>query len=181
MAISTRVLDELNLQIKHELESYYIYLSMSAWLHGQSLDGMANWMRIQAHEEMEHAMRLFSHIIDRGEKVKLLDLKQLKTEWNSPLEIFKDAYEHEKFISGRMNTIMKVVKEENDYTSEPLLSWFIGEQIEEEANASKIVDQLKMIGEEGKGRGLFLIDKELGARPWPGVSPLNPSALLASD
>jgi ferritin len=181
MAMNKKVLDEMNLQIKHEMESYYIYHSMAAWLHSQSLDGMAMWMRIQAHEEIEHAMRFFDHIIDRGDKVVLMDLKQLKTEWSSVLEVFQDAYEHEQFISDRINTVMKIVRENNDYAAEPMMQWFVDEQIEEEANTSKIVDQLNMIGEEGKGRGLFMLDKELGARVWPAVSPFNPAAISPGD
>lgn len=170
--MNKRVLDELNMQIKHEMESYYIYLSMAAWLESNSYDGMAHWMRIQAHEEMEHAMRFFNHIIERGEKITLLDLKQLKTDWGSVKEIFDDAYEHEKFITSRINTCMTAVREEKEYASEGILNWFVEEQIEEEANTSKIVDQIKMIGNEGKG--IYMLDKELGARVWPAISPMNP-------
>jgi len=172
--VNKRVHEEMNVQVKHELESYYIYLSMAAWLHARSLDGMAHWMRVQAHEEMEHAMRFFDHIIERGEKVTLFDLKQIKTEWSSVNEIFEDTLEHEKFITDRIHTIMKVVREENDFPSEPLLDWFVKEQIEEEANANKILDQLKLLKD---GTSLYLLDKELAARPWPAVSPINPAAI----
>ena len=111
----------MNEQIKNELESYYIYLSMAAYFHEQSLDGMAQWMRSQAHEETTHAMKFFDHIIDRGGKVVLQDLKQLKTDWASPLEAWQDAYKHEQFISGKINDIMTVVREEKDYPAEPMI------------------------------------------------------------
>jgi len=52
---------------------------MVAYFHAQNLDGMAHWMRCQAHEEMIHAMKFFDHINDRGGIVTLLNLRQLKT------------------------------------------------------------------------------------------------------
>jgi len=168
----------MNEQIKNELESYYIYLSMVSYFHSENLDGMAHWMRIQAHEEMTHAMKFFDHIIDRGGKATLLDLKQLKTTWQSPLEAWKDAYDHEKFITGKIHSIVKLVRKENDYTAEPLLAWFVNEQIEEEANTEKILRQMERIGDSREG--LYMLDRELGARIFPPGSPLDPAAYSAA-
>ena len=66
--INERLYKAMNEQIKNELESYYIYVSMAAYFHARNLDGMAHWMRCQAHEEMIHAMKFFDHINDRGGK-----------------------------------------------------------------------------------------------------------------
>ena len=113
--IGKKLNDAMNEQIKNELESYYIYLSMAAWLHSKALDGMGHWMRVQAHEEMLHAMKFFNHLIDRGGKVALKDLKQLKVQWKSPLEVFQDALEHEKFISKKINDLMSIARQEKEY------------------------------------------------------------------
>ena len=175
--IGERLNAAINDQIKNELESYYIYLSMAAYFHSNSLDGMGHWMRAQAHEEMIHAMKFMEHLLDRGGKVLLQDLKQLKTEWSSPLEAFQDALEHEKFISGKINDLTTIAREERDYASEPLLAWFTDEQIEEEATAGKVTDELAMIGEDKSA--LLMMDRELGARPYPPGSPLDPAAASA--
>lgn len=172
--IGERLNKALNDQIKNELESYYIYLSMAAYFHSNSLDGMGHWMRCQAHEEMLHAMKFFEHLNDRGSQVLLQDLKQLKTNWSSPLEAFKDALDHEQFISGKINDLTTISREERDYASEPLLAWFCDEQIEEEATAGKIVDELEMIGEDKSA--LLMLDRELAARAYPAGSPLEPPA-----
>jgi ferritin len=172
--ITKKLNDAMNEQIKNELESYYIYLSMAAYFHSKGLDGMGHYMRVQAHEEMTHAMKFLNHLLDRGGKVVLKDLKQLKTEWKSPLEAFQDAYEHEKFISRKINELMAVAREEKEFASEPLLGWFTNEQVEEEANASKISEQLDMVGADKSG--LLMLDRELGARAYPPGSPLNPVA-----
>jgi len=162
----------MNEQIKNELESYYIYLSMVAYFHEQNLDGMAHWMRVQAHEETTHAMKFFDHLIDRGGEVALLDLKQLKLTWTSPLEAWKDAYAHEQFITAKIHAIVKVVRDENDYTAEPMMNWFVKEQIEEEKNTDGIARQLERIG--ASKDGLYMLDKELAARAWPAGSCFDP-------
>ena len=176
--IPQRVRDEMNDQIKYELESYYLYLSMVAWFHAQNLDGMAHWMRCQAHEEMNHAMKFFDHIIERGGTVELLDLKQRKIAWDSPLEAWKDALAHETFVSERIRTITKVVREESDFSAEPICAWFNSEQIEEESNAAKGVASLEMVG--GDRQGLLMIDREMAARVFPVGSPLDPAAYNAA-
>lgn len=175
--IGKKLSDAMNDQIKNELESYYIYLSMAAWLHSKSLDGMGHYMRVQAHEEMMHAMKLFNHVIDRGGKVVLKDLKQLKTQWKTPLELFQDAHKHEKFISGKINDLMAIARQEKEFASEPLLAWFTDEQIEEESNAGKIAEQLGMVGIDKSG--LLMLDRELAGRVYPPGSPLNPVAAAA--
>ncbi len=172
--IGERLCHAMNEQIKNELESYYIYLSMAGWLHARNLDGMAHWMRCQAHEEMIHAMKFFDHIHDRGAKVVLLNLNQLKTDWASPLEIWEDTLHHEQFISGKINDLTTIAREEKDYTSEPMLAWFSKEQLEEEATAGKMLEQIKMI--ESNQTGILLLDRELGARVFPAGSPLDPLA-----
>ena len=176
--IGKKLNDAMNEQIKNELESYYIYLSMAAWLHSKALDGMGHWMRVQAHEEMLHAMKFFNHLIDRGGKVVLKDLKQLKIQWKSPIEVFQDAFEHEKFISKKINDLMSIARQEKEYASEPLLAWFTDEQIEEESNANKITEQLEMVGADKSG--LLMLDRELAARAYPPGSPLNPVAAPAA-
>ena len=175
--IGAKMRDAMNEQIKHELESYYIYLSMAAFFHAQNLDGMAHWMRSQAHEEMVHAMKFFDHLYDRGDAVTLKDLKQLKTAWNSPLEAFEDAYEHEQFVTDKIHSLMKTARDESDYAAETLLSWFVAEQIEEEASTLKVVEQLKMIGDSKNA--LMMIDRELAGRAFTPGSPLDPTAYQA--
>lgn len=162
----------INEQIKNELESAYLYLSAAAWFQEKNLDGMANWMKVQVHEETIHAMKFFDHIANRGGKVILLDLKQIKTNWTSPLEVFQDAVVHEEFITGCINKIVTVVRDNKDYAAEPMLHWFVNEQIEEESNVTKIVEELKRIGTSQDG--LFMLDRELAARVWPVGSCFNP-------
>lgn len=168
--ISKKMQDAMNEQIKHELESAYLYLSVAAYFHSLGLDGMAQWMRVQTQEEMVHAMKFFDHIRDRDGRIELLALARPKEEWSSPLAAFQDAYEHEKFITSKINALAKLAAEEADYAANTLLHWFSDEQVEEEASTSKVTHMLERIGDSGTG--LIMLDRELGNRTFtmPGAS-----------
>ncbi len=160
--MSKKMQAALNEQIKHELESAYLYYAMVAYLSDQGLDGMAQWMKVQTQEELAHAAKLFDFIVERNGRVELEALKKPQKEWDSPLSVFKDAYQHEQFITSKINDLYKLAQEENDYPAAVLLQWFINEQVEEEAAALKVVEDLERVG--GTGHGIFMLDRELGAR-----------------
>lgn len=173
--VPAKIETAFNEQIKHELDSGYLYLAMAAWFEDVGLAGMARWMRAQAQEELTHAMRFYRHLIERGGRVRLLALAEPRAEWDSALAAFEAAYGHEQFITGRINELMKLSRTENDFASQGMLQWFVDEQVEEEDTAKGIVDKLKLIG--GDGNGLLMLDKELGARTF--ILPPELAALYA--
>jgi len=160
--ISKPVLDAMNNQGKHELYSAYLYLSMAAYFESENLLGFANWMYIQAGEEQEHAMKFFHHIYDRGGKVSLQAIDQPPVAFKSAEEIFKLSYEHEQKVTGLINTIYQTAAVEKDVASQVFLNWFIDEQVEEEKNASQILDLLTKI--HGHVGALYQLDHQLGKR-----------------
>lgn len=160
--LSKRLQAALNDQIKEELESAYVYLSMCAYFEVQNLRGMAHWMRLQAQEEVGHAMRIFDFINDRGGRVTLQTVKQPPADFKSPLDAFQKALAHEQKITGLIHTLYDLADDEDDYPTEVMLRWFIEEQVEEEKSASEVVEQLKLIGDQGAG--LLILDKHLGER-----------------
>ena len=152
----------LNEQIKEELASAYLYLSMSAHFAAEGWDGMAGWIRVQAQEEQEHAMRLFDHIVERGGKVKLHALPAPEAKWASPLAAFQAAYKHEQHITACIHGLVELAQKEKDHAAGAMLQWFVMEQVEEEDHASKAVQLLERMGSEG--RGLVIADREFGRR-----------------
>jgi len=153
---------EMNEQIKHETFSAYLYFSMAAYFLAKSLDGMAQWMKAQAREELDHALRFFNHIDERGGRIELQAIDKPQTVWESPLAAFEAALAHEEFITGRINELVQVATEETDNAAAMMLQWFVGEQVEEEASVTKVVDMLKLIGDSGYA--LLMADRELGQR-----------------
>jgi ferritin len=154
--------DALNKQIKLELESSYLYLAMAAYFHAAGLDGLAQWMRVQAREETTHAMKLFDHLVARGGRVELDGLAQPPKEWESPLAAFIAAYGHEQHVTAKIHALVKLTTEQADYAIGILLQWFVTEQVEEEASVAKVVETLKKIG--ASGSGLIMYDRQLGKR-----------------
>ena len=175
--VPDKIQKALNEQIMHELYSAYLYLSMAAWLETEGLEGMGRWMRVQALEEMEHAMKFFDHILERGGEPELLAIGKPPVKWDSPLKAFEDALEHEKFISGKINDLMTLSIEEGDHASRTLLQWFVDEQVEEEDNASRNVHNIGMVGDGGQG--LLMVDREMGARVFK--IPPDPMMTIAPE
>ncbi len=162
-SIGKKMQNAMNEQINAELASGYIYLAMAAYFESETLMGFANWMRVQAQEELNHAMKFYDFIVERGGRVTLTPIGIEKTEWESPLEAFEDAYAHEKKISALIEDLAALAAEEKDYMSRAgILDWFLDEQIEEEEQTLTIVDYLKLVGDSVNG--LMQIDAKLGQR-----------------
>ena len=153
---------ELNKQLNAELYSAYLYLSMSAYLASKNLSGFSNWMKVQFEEEQFHAMKLFQYILDRGGRVELEAIEKPKSEWKGVLDIFDDVLAHEQKVTNLINNLVDVAMHEKDHATVNVLQWFVAEQVEEEAGVSDLLDQLKLV--EGKGSGLFMLDREAKQR-----------------
>jgi ferritin len=160
--ISTQLNDVINDQINYELSSGYIYLSMASWFETQHLDGMAHWMKIQAKEEYDHAMRFWNHVTERGGRVLLQAIESPHTEWTAPLDAWEVAYQHELNVTHRISKIGDLAHKENDKSAIPLLQWFYKEQIEEEEQTMKVLDLLTLIRDSTNA--LFMLDAKLGHR-----------------
>jgi ferritin len=169
MAMLTEKMDKaLNDQLNAELYSSYLYLSMNAYFKSVNLDGFANWMHYQAQEELEHAMKFYDFIIQRGGKVQLQQIEAPPTEWSSPLAVFEATLEHEQKVTGLINDLVEIAHEKRDHATNIFLQWFVSEQVEEEESVGGVLEQLKLMG-DAQG-GLFMIDRELAKRSPSGES-----------
>ncbi|MDD4084815.1 MAG: ferritin [Acidaminococcaceae bacterium] len=152
----------INDQVQKEFYSAYLYLAMSAYCEERNLPGFAKWLRLQYHEEIEHGMKLMDHLLERGGSAKLAAIEAPPSEFGSPKAIFEEVLKHEQFVTASINKLYEVALAEKDYPAQVMLQWFIEEQVEEEANATAILENLKMVGD--KGVPLMHIDKMLGQR-----------------
>jgi len=149
-------------QIKNEWSSAYLYLSMAAYFESINLDGFAHWMYKQAGEEQVHGKKMFDFLIDRGVKVALQAIAQPETDFASPAEVFEKSLAHEQKVTALINGIADQADKVNDHPTKVFIQWFITEQVEEEKNASKILDILKKI--PANSAGIFQLDHQLGKR-----------------
>ena len=154
---------EFNQRINDEMYSWYLYLSMAAHFEGQNLRGFAQWMRLQAQEEMAHAMKNYAYLLDRGGRVALKPIDAVPGEWDSPLAAFEAAYAHEQKITAIYDAFMDTAAREKDKAAQIFLQWFVSEQVEEEASASEWVEKLRR-AQDAPG-AMFMLDREAGTRP----------------
>ena len=99
----------------------------------------------------------------------LAKIEAPQAKWKSPLDAFSAAFKHEKHISARIRGLVKQARGLSDDSTDNFLQWFVAEQVEEEDSTYKIVQQLKLVGDDRAA--LFLIDRELAKR----VLPPNPA------
>jgi len=160
--ISKTVEAAINEQMRHEFYSAHLYLSMSAWAEANNLSGAAHWLRAQFGEEQGHAMKFYKYVVEQGGRVTVGALAQPPAEWTSLLDLYQQVLEHEKKVTALLVKLYETTVAEKDYASQFLLQWFISEQIEEESNATKIIDAIKMVG--NSGTSLYMVDRQLAAR-----------------
>lgn len=160
--LSQAMQDAINEQIKNEFYSAYMYLSMAAYFQEKNLPGFTTWLRVQFQEEQAHALKFYDHVLERGGRVELKALPQPPTEWKSNLEAFQHVLEHEQHVTALIHKLYETALAEKDYPAQVLLQWYINEQVEEEKNATEIVENLKMI--DARGTAVLMLDHRLGKR-----------------
>ena len=152
----------LNAQLNAEVYSGYLYLSMAAYFEDIDLAGFANWMRVQAEEELEHGMKFYDYIIRRGASVTLEAIEKPQTEWESPLAVFEHVLSHEQMVTGLINDLVDLAIEERDHATNNFLQWFVEEQVEEEENAMEMLAKVKLAGDNNSI--IYTLNEEFAGR-----------------
>jgi ferritin len=160
--LSAQMQAALNAQVNAEIYSSYLYLAMSAYCESINYRGAARWLRVQHQEEWGHAMKIFDYLFDRRASAELKAIEQPPTKWDSLLAIFEQTMKHEEEVTRRINELANLAVKEGDHATHNFLEWFVGEQVEEESTVDRILHQLRMIN--NAPAGLYMIDRELGAR-----------------
>lgn len=156
------MIEAMNQQMTRELHAGYLYLGMAAYFDSENLPGFASWMRAQASEELEHAMKFYHYLVERGAPVAFGAIEAPGVEYDSPLAAFQKGLEHEKAVTGHIRDLYEQSIEEKDHASTIFLQWFVSEQVEEEDSFSTVIANLKDLGQSKPG--LFILDKEMSGR-----------------
>lgn len=149
-------------QIKNEYYSAYLYLSMASYFESTTLDGFAKWMKVQAREEQAHGDKMYAFLQDRGVRVILQAIAQPPADFSSPADVFEKTLAHEKLVTSLIHAIADQADKANDHPTKVFIQWFITEQVEEEKNASKILEILKKL--PASSGGIYQLDHQLGKR-----------------
>jgi len=158
--LSQKILNLLTEQISHEYYSSNLYLAMSSWCGFKGLRGAAAFLQHHSDEEMQHMRKLFGYVADTGAQAIVPEVSKPPESFESLHSVFKQTLEHEIFITRKINELVSACLEERDYSTFNFLQWYVAEQHEEEMLFRSILDLIDLIGVEG--RGLYLVDKEIG-------------------
>lgn len=151
----------LNGQIKVEAESSHFYLAMASWAEVKGFNGTAAFMYTHADEERMHMLKLIRFVNERGGSAKIPALPQHKEDFKDLSEIFNLLLKHETNVTDEINQLVGLCLEEKDYTTHNFLQWYVAEQMEEEALARTIIDNLNLL--KGEKSGLYMFDRDLAA------------------
>ncbi|MCQ2351565.1 MAG: ferritin [Paludibacteraceae bacterium] len=160
----------INSQINAELWSAYLYLAMSLDAERKALKGISNWFWVQWLEEQDHARIFQKYLSDMDAQVILEPIKGVPTEWDAPIQMFKETLKHEQEVTALINNIVKMAREQGDNETLSRLQWFIDEQIEEEANARDLIATIELLADSRSG--LYMFDRQLAEREYKKAAPL---------
>jgi len=162
MKLNPKITQALNDQINQEMAAAYSYLAASAWFESENLEGFAKWMGLQRTEELEHAQRLIDYLHDRGGELKLAAVQKPKSDFETPLDVFKAALASEEANTRSIHSLYELAVKEKDYATQSFLKWFIDEQVEEE----KIMhDAIGLLGHAAGDRSaLLVLNRQMGER-----------------
>ena len=169
--IAEELAKALNDQVTAEYYSAYLYLAMSAYAEEASLKGAANWLFVQAKEEMAHGTHMLQYILDRGAKPLLGAIEQPPSSFAGIADVFEQTIAHEQKVTASINAIADLAMKNSDHACYQFIMWYVNEQVEEESNDNDILNKLKLIG-DSKGHILDL-DTELGARVYANPFPMD--------
>ena len=159
--LSKKIEKALNDQINAETYSSYLYLAMASYFGSLNLAGFVNWLKVQALEELYHAMKIYAFVEERGGRPVLGAIACPPKEWKSPVKVFEAVLAHERKVTGLINGLVNLAVQEKDHASNNFLQWFVGEQVEEEDSANGVLQKLKLVDDKG---GMFMLDREMATR-----------------
>ena len=166
--LNEKVAALLNDQINKELYSAYLYLDFAVYYDEEGLDGFANWYKIQAMEERDHALLMLQYLQNNGEKVTVEAIAKPDKTLDNKLTVLEYGLEHEQYVTSLIHNIYDAAYSVKDFRTMQFLDWFVKEQCEEEKNAEDMIKKMQLFGEDAKG--LYMLNSELAARVYSAPS-----------
>ena len=166
--LDKKVSELLNDQLNKEFYSAYLYLDFSIFYEDAGLDGFANWYKIQAQEERDHAMLMMQYLQNNGEKVTLEAIAKPDKVLDDKLHVLELGLEHEQYVTSLIHAIYDAAYSVRDFRTMQFLDWFVKEQGEEEKNAEDMIKKMKLFGDDAKS--LYMLNSEMAARVYSAPS-----------
>ena len=165
--ISEKLLKALNEQVNFEFYSSYTYLAMAGYCESIDLSGFANFFRVQAKEELDHAMKIYDYVYQKNGSIELEQVDKPQIKYDGIVDVFQKGYEHEQLVTKKIYSLADIAYEEKEHATISLLKWFIDEQVEEEDNFNALLKKVRRVGDNPAA--LYLLDEELEKRQYVSI------------
>ncbi|MDE5898477.1 MAG: ferritin [Treponemataceae bacterium] len=162
--LDKKMISLMNNQINKELYSAYLYLDFANFFEAKGLKGFANWYRVQAQEEQDHAVIFITYLQNNNARVELQPIAKPDEKLESLMDPLKAGLKHEEFVTASINEIYAEAEKIKDYRSMQFLDWFVKEQAEEEMEAHELIAKLELLGADNLG--LYTLNNELAGRKY---------------
>jgi bacterioferritin B len=170
-----RFVEALHAQIAREFGAGQQYLAVAVFYDAQTLPRLAGFFYAQSAEERGHALMMVRYLLDRDVPVKIPGVDAPHTEFDDIVAPVRISLEQEKKVSGQISELAAIAREAGDYLSEQFMSWFLAEQVEEEATMSTLLDVVERCREHPMDIEEYLSREPLGGADGEGA-PAPPQA-----
>jgi ferritin len=136
---ASRFVERLNEQVGHELAAHNQYLACAIHYDALTMPRMAGHFYTQALEERSHALMMIQYLLDTDADVAIPSIEPPVSSFEGVIAPVELALEQERRVTGQINELVVIAREESDFASEQFLQWFIKEQVEEIASMSDLL------------------------------------------
>lgn len=155
--LSDEITEMLSQQVGNEVFASYSYHGVAAWFDITGLKGFSTYHEKQGKGEIEHAMKIFKHMLEAGAEPNLPAISAPLVRYDSVEQALQAIVDHEKSVTESWRKIGEQAMEDKDMATMGLAQWFMTEQLEEENSAITLLQRAKMAGKQG----IITVDAEL--------------------
>lgn len=174
MKISAVMKKQLNEQIELEANASGAYLAMASWAEVTGYDGAASYFYAQSDEERIHMLKIIKYMNIIGAGATIPKTSQQPNTFKSLEMIIKTALQNERTVTKAIHKMVKTAQKDGDHSTYDFLSWFVKEQVHEEAQFEALLQKFEIIGRDNIA--VNEIDKIMASQAAPSSMAASASA-----
>jgi ferritin len=155
MLINPELAKKMIEQVRNEFAASLQYLAIAIYFEQEAFDNTAAFFYAQAAEENEHGMKLLHYVVETGGAAELLAIPAPVAKIKSAEDAFQTSLKWELEVTGQINALMDMAKQQNDYLAENFLQWFVDEQLEEVSTMEKYLNIVRKISD----RNIYMLEQ----------------------
>jgi ferritin len=160
MPLNVKIVDPFNAQIKSEFTASAQYLAIAIYFDEMGLGELGDFFFRQSDEERVHAMKFVHFMLESEARPLIPSVPELRNSFESPSEAVQFALDQERKVTDEINSLVDIAVREGDHAANSFLQWFVAEQVEEIDTMSKLLQTIKLAGDN-----LLLVEEYVRRNP----------------